>query len=142
MSDARANTCRKLTPPLCLLPLRPLAQRVHQVSYSKDGLFIAGAPTCVGETPEAHQSLAALFVFSKEILCEPPSSADPDRSTAEVYAAVYFAHRAWYRSVAEAELTMVEDKYEPFNSYISPARPQHHEDLQAQPLFAMKVRAA
>lgn len=110
------------------------------MSYSKDGLFIAGAPTCVGESSESRQMLAALFVFSKEVLCEPPNPTDPDRSMVQVHAAVYFAHRSWYRSVAEAELTMVEDRFEPFNSYISPARPQGKEDLHSQPLFAMKVR--
>ena len=44
-----------------------------------------------------------------------------------------------YRSVTEQELSMVEDKFEPFNSYISPARPQNKGDLDEQPLFAMKV---
>lgn len=52
---------------------------------------------------------------------------------------MYFAHRAWYRSVAEGELTMIETVYKPFNSYITPARPQSVKDVRKQPLFAMKV---
>jgi hypothetical protein len=80
-------------------------------------------------------------VIDKSVLCEPPAvdDATPDR-TPNIYAAVYFASRAWYRSVADAELTMVEDTYEPFNSYINPVRPQSLADLDYQPIFVMKVR--
>jgi hypothetical protein len=73
-----------------------------------------------------------------EVLCDPPRQ-DPDRHVPEVFAAMYFAHRAWYRSVAEGELTMIETVYKPFNSYITPARPQSVKDVRKQPLFAMKV---
>jgi hypothetical protein len=86
------------------------------------------------------QELAALYVIGKGALCEPPSADDsPDRNP-NIYAAVYFAARAWYRSVADSELTMVEDRYEPFNSYINPVRPQGLSDLDHQPFFVMKVR--
>lgn len=116
-----------------------------QASYSKDGIFIGAAATCTRQDAAGsplRQELSALYVLPKHSICEPPSRADedPDRSTPQVFAAVYFAHRAWYRSVAEGELVMVEDKFEPFNSNVAPARPQNEEDLHEQPLFAMKVR--
>lgn len=114
-----------------------------QISYSKKALFIGTAPTCVSMVngKQHEQVLSTLYVIEKDILCEPPSSeVSPDRSTPSVYAAAYFAHRAWYRSVADAELAMVDDEYEPFNSYINPVRPQGLEDLQSQPYFVMKVR--
>jgi hypothetical protein len=118
-----------------------------QASYSKDGIFIGAAATCTRQDASGNplrQELSALYVLPKHSVCESPSSKadeDPDRSTPTVFAAVYFAHRAWYRSVAEGELVMVDDKFEPFNSYVAPARPQDEEDLHEQPLFAMKVCA-
>lgn len=89
------------------------------------------------------QHLAALYAMSKDALCDPTHGSDPDRVDSinyKLYAAVYMASRAWYRSVAEAELAMVPDVYEPFNSHIVPARPQHVSDLEDDPLFVMKVR--
>lgn len=115
--------------------------RLLQISYSKEAIFIGAAPKCVSDIAgrRVEQELAALYVIGKGALCEPPTSNDsPDRSP-NIYAAVYFASRAWYRSVADTELTMVEDKYEPFNSYINPVRPQGLADLDHQPFFVMKV---
>lgn len=116
-----------------------------QASYSKDGIFIGAAATCTrtdanGEPVQSE--LSALYVLSKSVICEPPYAPDPSHAPIpEVPAAVYFAHRAWYRSVAETELAMIEDEYEPFNSYIAPARAQNADDLDNKPLFAMKVRS-
>ena len=119
-----------------------------QASYSKDGIFIGGTPTCKvtkgppGNTTITSQRLSSLYVMSKDALCDPIQITDPDRPDQvefRLHAAIYFASVSWYRSVSESERGMVPDAYKPFNSHINPARPQHVSDLDDAPLFVMKV---
>lgn len=113
-----------------------------QASYSKHGLYISAAATCTfpdKNGTQVEQVMSTLYVFSKDILCRPPEVISPERDAPRIYAAMYHASRSWYRSVTEEELELVDDMYEPFNSYITPARPQGEEDMEGRPLFAMKV---
>lgn len=113
-----------------------------QMSYSNNAILIGASPSCSsGDATSQH--LATLYVLPKDAVLK-PAQTHPTNSTAttipRVQAAIYFAHRSWYRSVVEEELALVPNQYEPFNSHIAPARPQSKADLDDPPLLVMKVR--
>lgn len=56
-----------------------------------------------------------------------------------IYAATYMGAMSWKSSITYKEQSLIREDYRTFNNLITPARPQHPEDVPSPPLFVMKV---
>jgi hypothetical protein len=86
------------------------------------------------EKDDTRAFLSVVYAYSKKVLYTKPSS-----GRCRIYAATYFAPTSWYRSVPPSGQAFIENSFKPFNSYITPARPQDIEDMFQPPMLVMKV---